>query len=148
MDQQVDTRNGIDHGRRRRSVAGERQGAAGARWTEDLLRPDRGPVDQDDDLPFLQHAALPAGGHTECVREGDVEASGPRRLGHEVADRVRTVVDGERPDGIAGPLDHVARTKLHRLEREGQVSENAAQPCEQLAEAARAVERQWDLATT
>ena len=101
---------------------------------------------EHDGLPALELAALPAGRHAERVGDGDVEAAGTLRLGDQVADRLRAVVDRERADLVVAAVEHVAGAELDGLDRVGEAAEDPPKRAEQVAEARRAVERQRHLA--
>ena len=146
MDEKVDSGGGIHDRSSRCGIAGERDRAARARRSEDLLRSDHIAVRELDRLSALQSAPLPPRGHTECVGACDIEAPRAGCLADQVPESLRTVVDSEGADLVVASLDDVTRIELDGLDGVGQRSEDTAQGAEEIPKTRGAVEREWHIA--
>ena len=136
-----------DDGRGGSGVAAQDELSPGARGAENLARRHDGAVRQRHRFPPLESAALGPGRDAEAIRDLDVEASGPVVLDEGVAERGVPVAGRKREQPVVVALEHVARRELDELVRIRESAEDPSERAHQLAEAARAVDRQRQLAT-
>src|SRR5205823_3379384 len=104
---------------------------AGARLPEYLGGRHPAAVGQLDVLPGLQLPARRAGRDAEPVRDGDVEAAGPRRLDERVPERSDAMVGRERFDRVLAARHRLPRLELDEADRVRQAPDERLEPREE-----------------
>ena len=146
VDEQVRAGGRIHDRRRRSGVAGEHDLPPRSRRAEHLHRDDLRPVREGHRLAPLEETPLTSVGDPECVRGVHVEAPGTLALHERIPDRGHAVVDGERLQPVPVALECVARLKLDGFECIRQPPEDPAERGEEVAQPARAVDGDRQLA--
>ena len=124
VDEHVRAPGRLDDRGRGRRVPAEHELATGPRRAEHLLRRHDRTVGERHRLSALEPPALRPVRDAELVRDLHVEAARPLVLDERVAERRHAVVDRERLERVAAPLEPRARVELDRLHRVRQPAED------------------------